>query len=247
MANIRDIATRFPSKPRPQCSPRYAYIGSVPIAVSLFVGRKKCLSKIEHHTDTHTGSQVRVVIQGLGGQGKTQIALEVTRRLYDCHSVLWVDASSESSILKSFEIICDTIQNDGAVPQNPSRKVQLVKDMMRGWTASWILVVDNYDDPRRFPTLLDHLPRGSSAKILITTRSAEVQRYATLYIPVSGLEGDSAVRLLLERSCSEDTAKSVPCSKDRRKTGASTFGHRSGGCILLETTVLQPRSVSRHL
>ena len=206
--NLRFLFTHFKAEQSSQRTPRYAHIGAVPIAVSYFVGRNDIIDDIQRHLAAHITKQPKVVIQGLGGQGKTQLALEVARQLYESkqsHSVLWIDATSETSALKSLESICASIQKNGPLPKEADLRVQMAKDTIAMWTEPYLLILDNYDNPRQFPNLFSHLPQNAKAQILITTRNIQVKRSSTLFISLLGLSETEATQLLLNRTESKET------------------------------------------
>lgn len=201
------IITQYHSKHYSTHQPRYAHCGTAPIAVSHFVGRKDTIARIQHHLTTHKHSQPRVVIRGIGGQGKTQLAFKIADDLYNtgqAHSVIWADASSKASASKSFETICNRIHQNIPLPDNPERKIEITKDTMAAWTKPWLLVLDNYDNPGGFPDLFGFVSLNANALVLITTRNAHVARQATLFEDIPGLDANSAVDLLIKRSGSED-------------------------------------------
>ena len=77
--------------------------------VSRFIGREGALANIEHQF--HEASTV--ILQGMGGQGKTQIAREYCRRAMEAKrfsAILWVDALSKNTLKKSFESISELIK-----------------------------------------------------------------------------------------------------------------------------------------
>lgn len=116
-------------------------------AVKDFVGREDVLELIGKAFSTESTKSKTVVIRGLGGQGKTQIALEHCRRAEKTgvEAVFWVDAYSESSAKKSFQTISGEIKRPGddiAEENAVSYALKILKD----WAKSYIIVFDNYDD-----------------------------------------------------------------------------------------------------
>ncbi|KAF2117529.1 hypothetical protein BDV96DRAFT_643902 [Lophiotrema nucula] len=202
--NLRFIVSQLRREPiaASMRSKRYQ-TGAVRFPVAHFIGREKTIADIEEHFRTCVTKRARVVIQGMGGQGKTQLALEVARQLYDqnhVRSVLWVDATSASSLSKSFEAICDSIHYQRPLPAEPSARLPAAKEIMETWSDPWLLVFDNYDDPSQFSSLLTCLPYSTHAKVLITTRCLQVESLSTMFMPLSGLDEDSAISLLF-RHC----------------------------------------------
>src|ERR1035438_6494341 len=65
--------------------------------VRAFVGREDILAKIETGFSISSAPRI-VVLRGLGGQGKTQVALEYCRRAKSTQvqGIFWIEASSEN-------------------------------------------------------------------------------------------------------------------------------------------------------
>ena len=88
----------------------------------------------------------------MGGQGKSQLALEYCRRSRSQYrGVFWFDATSENTVQRSFETLgkkLDLLAT--AVLDDPGEKVRLVLDTFAKWEQAWLLVFDNYDQPDRF-------------------------------------------------------------------------------------------------
>lgn len=156
-----------------------------------FVARKAELSEIRAHL-TNGDLRRYVVLQGLGGIGKTQLAVAYAVRHKDDYSaVLWLDASSSDSVVTSFVKIAKHILR--AYP-NTTRLASLnfekdlddVMDGVRAWLSlpmntRWLLICDNYDNPRVLGNadmaavdLVQYLPEDYQGSVLITTRSSQV-------------------------------------------------------------------------
>src|SRR5436189_519576 len=76
--------------------------------VRQFIGREDVVTKIsEGFSVAATTLESRcVVLRSLGGQGKSQVALEYCQRTRGkpYGSILWIDASSENSIKRDFAL-----------------------------------------------------------------------------------------------------------------------------------------------
>ena len=102
-----------------------------------FVGRNAILEKIEAEFSSKRGYGPHIVVlRGLGGQGKTQIALEYCRRLRaeSLGAIFWVDATSVDTVKNSFRTIADHIKDhDEFVAEN--EVVEYILERFREWAG----------------------------------------------------------------------------------------------------------------
>ncbi len=152
-----------------------------------FVGRSALLAELEARL-AHTGRSKKAAVVGLGGIGKTQIALELAYRTKDkspSSHVFWVPAVTHDTVRKAFGDIGRQLNVPGL--EEPSADVfSLVQQRLSHESAGqWLLIVDNADDAKMWfdpiandsassVRLFDYLPRSAQGSILITTRSRKV-------------------------------------------------------------------------
>ena len=85
--------------------------------LSHFVGREEMLQNISQSVqEAFINSSVpkALVLIGMGGQGKTQIALEYCRRAQASDTVehiVWIDATTENAMVRSFSNIAERLTN----------------------------------------------------------------------------------------------------------------------------------------
>ena len=134
-------------------------------------------------------------ISGLGGFGKTQIALEYAYRYCDAYrSTLWVQADSYESLVLGYITLANILQLPKKDTQNQSVTVQTVIHWLNTHNQ-WLLIFDNADD---LSMIVKFLPEAGTGHILITTRS---QTLGTPYhnVNVQRMEPPAGTRLLLRR------------------------------------------------
>ncbi|KAK6602111.1 kinesin light chain [Botrytis cinerea] len=175
--------------------------------VSGFIGREDILDKIEKGLSSESEPRI-VVLRGLGGQGKTQIALEYCHRARknNIRAIFWIDATSESTVNKDFKSVLERIRNPADSTQD-DQVVTSVLNRLRDWGEPWLIVFDNHDDPSSFH-LLDFMPSGQYGRILITSRHADTAFLAEgdHDIELHGLPKNDACSLLIKQSRVSDTA-----------------------------------------
>ncbi|KAJ4345653.1 uncharacterized protein N0V89_011787 [Didymosphaeria variabile] len=180
----------------------------------LFVGRESQLQAIEEiilSRDTHQ----RMAIYGLGGCGKSALALEFAYRALATNAkreIFWVPAMSQESVGLAFREIAVRLQIPGISDENANLK-KLVREALSSKTSNdWLMIVDNADDPRillEFDTedprsipLIDYIPRGNKGAILFTTRSREAaaELSQTCVLSLDDMGEAEARQLLMNRT-----------------------------------------------
>ncbi|KAH7012086.1 kinesin light chain [Microdochium trichocladiopsis] len=138
------------------------------------------------------GSRRVVVLHGLGGIGKTQLAATYINRYRDEYSaIFWLNIKDEASIQQSFARVATQILEQNAdtgslkaldLQQDHNKIAQAVKAWLSlPGNTRWLLVYDNYDNPklpgRRADAAVDihqFLPMAHQGSIVITTRLAQI-------------------------------------------------------------------------
>jgi hypothetical protein len=166
-------------------------------AVRDFVGREGILEIIEKGFSSGRGPRI-VVLRGMEGQVKTQIALEYCRRVKGKRGVFWVDATSETTVKRSFETIATKIQ-----------ATEDIMDVLGDSLDPRLMVFDNYDDADAFYNIRDYMPDGEDGCILITSRHAASINLvvdADYAIELGGLLEHEALELLWKHSRVKEAA-----------------------------------------
>ncbi|CAE6463254.1 unnamed protein product [Rhizoctonia solani] len=167
-------------------------IRSCPPSSIRFTGREKHTEKVRVYFTSGSRGRYVFVLYGLGGAGKTQIALRCVEQLRERFiHVFFVDASSDESIQTSLATIAFN-----------SSRGKTYEDMLK-WISrngsNCLVVFDNADDPNI--NLQTYMPQSADYNVLITTRCPELTGLAensNAVCNVSGLEEHEAVELLLK-------------------------------------------------
>lgn len=133
------------------------------IAVPRFFGRQKLIAQLQEYLlkpGAEYDKPSTVVLQGMGGQGKSQIALELCRRLKQhCRGVFWLDATSRATIERGFEELAKKVNQPTIRDfKDIDSKINFVLDTIQEWTERWLVVYDNYDRPDQFIDIKRFLP-----------------------------------------------------------------------------------------
>jgi tetratricopeptide (TPR) repeat protein len=179
--------------------------------VSHFVERKDPLEEIERRLKTRVkdSSPAVFVLQGMGGCGKSQLALEFCHRAKEsCNysAIFWIDATSPASTSQSFNSTAKTMSKDAFNPADNEANLQFVRSNLSSWPQPWLLVFDNYDDPTSFTdkSIKDYFPQNGEGFILVTSRHADTKRLGN-HLEVNTMAPVEALELLLTRSNGKKT------------------------------------------
>jgi hypothetical protein len=167
-----------------------------------FVAREKELAEMHRLLYGHTARST-VVLYGLGGIGKTQLAIAYARRHREKYTaIFWLNANDEDSLKLSFRDIAQRVLEDRK--DHPSTSTLASVDLdgdfdqvataVKAWlniqrNTRWLIIYDNHDNPRT-PSNHDRsavdirrfLPRSDHGSIIITTRSSQVSQGERIHI-----------------------------------------------------------------
>ncbi|KAI0179599.1 hypothetical protein GGR52DRAFT_579405 [Hypoxylon sp. FL1284] len=124
----------------------------------------------------------KVAVIGLGGVGKTQVALQLAYWVKDNqpdYSIFWVPAQSVGSFEQAYTEMAKQLAIRGEKGKDIKELVQRYLDSET--TRKWLLIVDNADDydllfgsSNTRGGLNRYLPNNDNALVLFTTRSRDV-------------------------------------------------------------------------
>ncbi|KAF7371396.1 TPR-like protein [Mycena sanguinolenta] len=139
-----------------------------------------------------TNKQKIYVLYGLGGAGKTQIALKFIGESTCFTDQFLLDASMAETIHSSLRNIA-TAKKAGTAQQD-------ALTWLIGNHENWLLFFNNADDPEI--NFNQFLPRCNHGNIIITSQNPSLQMYGA-HSQVSDMEESDAVALLLKSSQQE--------------------------------------------
>ncbi|KAJ4286553.1 hypothetical protein N0V90_013253 [Kalmusia sp. IMI 367209] len=147
-----------------------------------FVGRKEELDVLNQKLIVDRDCQ-KMSIVGLGGTGKTQIALQFAyaiKETMSAVSIFWIPALSMASFEQACANIVATLRIGQVGAGEDDAKELLREHLSSDRAARWLLVLDNADDPdlvfgtEQLKGIFDYLPESEKGIILFTTRTQEV-------------------------------------------------------------------------
>jgi tetratricopeptide (TPR) repeat protein len=175
--------------------------GNVPLRNRDFTGRDELLEHLRQALEsTSKASVLPRALHGLGGVGKTQLAVEYVYRYGDQYDLIWwISAEEPSLALSSLATLCEELR----LPLNRDQK-QAAETVLRSLSTSqlkWLLVFDNADDPADIVPLVP----TAGGDVIITSRN---QAWTTVGQPieVDVFARNESVELLQKRGASISTS-----------------------------------------
>ncbi|KAH6847075.1 kinase subdomain-containing protein [Chaetomium sp. MPI-CAGE-AT-0009] len=169
-----------------------------------FVGRASVIDKLKAELFANDGDgPQQITLVGLGGVGKTQVALYLAhwaKQNKPEWSVFWVPAVSMASFEQAYKEIARLAHLDGADDNTTTKMVQRYLDSDA--SGRWLLIIDNIDNERMAEGgeqgILDFLPHNDRGRILFTTRVRHIAVRLTQsgVIDLSQMGRDEAHELL---------------------------------------------------
>jgi hypothetical protein len=141
------------------------------------------------------------VISGVGGIGKSDIALHYThsKRMY-FDAIIWIRADTPSRLADEFAVLSTKL---GLELPEDLKDPPVSKNLVLGWLARterpWLLVFDSADDT---DIIIDYWPMSTNGAIIVTTRdpTAHTRLYGASDIsigPLSTKESSLFIRSLI--------------------------------------------------
>ncbi|HEU5109460.1 MAG TPA: FxSxx-COOH system tetratricopeptide repeat protein, partial [Micromonosporaceae bacterium] len=160
-------APRFPATQPP--------VWGVPQRNATFTGRGQLLEALRNRLGTDVTVVMPQALYGLGGVGKTQVAIEYAHRFAaDYDLVWWISAERSSEVRSSLTELARRLD---LPTESVGAAVEAVLDALRRGEPyrRWLLIYDNVDDPAE---IAPYLPQGTG-HVLLTSRNVSWGRQAS--------------------------------------------------------------------
>ncbi|OPX45117.1 regulatory protein AfsR [Ruminiclostridium hungatei] len=164
-----------------------------------FTGREKLLKSIESAFKQKKGAFLTQAISGLGGIGKTQIAIEYAYRYAGQYNCIWfINAESKetlfSDLLKFAENRCGADLEEAT----PDSVIEAVWTWTDG-NSGWLFIFDNAED---YSMIVKYLPKNNAGQgnVLITSRNEFWDKTGSRAFKVDIYSEEEAVQFLHNRT-----------------------------------------------
>ena len=133
-----------------------------------FTGREEMLAELRAALASGQAAALTQAIHGLGGVGKTQLAIEYAyRHRADYSLAWWVRAEEPAALAGDYAALAAALD----LPQKDARDQAVVVKAVCRWleqNSGWLLVFDNAGEPA---DIREYLPRSAGGHVIITSRN----------------------------------------------------------------------------
>ena len=200
-----------------------------------FTGREADLAALRDQLRGYvTGGLVLIALQGLGGIGKTQVALEYVHRFKTDYDLIWwlnceQPALVDASLTDLGERLRDRLGLGVLASANATETASQVLDLLSRGGLRWLLVFDNADE---IEPIVPLLPQGGG-QVLVTSRNRAWAENSAYPIQIDLFTPEESVAHLRQRvpSIARDEAIRIAAA-----VGNLPFAVAAAGAWLAETS-----------
>lgn len=230
---------RYPGSEGPQ-------VQNIPARNVNFTGRDTDLRALREQLRSRRLAVVLpLTIQGLGGVGKTQVALEYAHRFKAEYDIIWwmscgqsqyVDASLADLGQRMREEFNADVPEEGGLKEVVQKVLQMLNE---GTTRRrWLLVYDNAEDVDE----LKHLLPSSRGHVVITSRNERWKDLGGESLPMDVFTRQESVRHLRQR---KETITEAEASEIAEVLGNMPLAVAAAGALLADTTMTVPEYLQK--
>ena len=163
-----------------------------------FTGRDDELAEIARHLSAGTTLTVHS-LHGLGGVGKSQLAIEYAHKNASDYDLVWTIAAEEPATFP--DQFARLARELGAEPAGDPGELRDQVHRLLAAVAGWLLIFDNANEVADIQPWLPAvpLPRGIPGHVIVTTRRGGFRALGTV-LDLDVIDAPAAVRVLLARA-----------------------------------------------
>jgi len=165
-----------------------------------FTGRKDILSHLRLSLTSGESAAWKQAVTGMGGVGKTQLAVEYIYLHKTDYKVIWWIRSEEPATMAADYA---SLAVDLDLPEKASPDQTEITKAVKRWlehNSGWLLIFDNAWDQK---DVRDYLPQGGAGHLIITSRNPQWSGVAKL-LPVEVFDRTESIVFLCKRTGQDD-------------------------------------------
>jgi tetratricopeptide (TPR) repeat protein len=194
---VEDLVRRWTHTPRQVKPPQFPFSTLPHRRNPFFTDRKATLTALHYSFTSEQPHQTHIqALYGLGGIGKTLIAIEYAYRYQqEYQAILWLNAATRELLSSDLRSLADYLGIPLQKAIHESERIAAIKHWLQHHDR-WLLVIDNLDD---FLILSQLTPLDSGGHVLLTTHSQATGPFAQA-IAVDQMTTHEGAILLLRRA-----------------------------------------------
>jgi tetratricopeptide (TPR) repeat protein len=198
-----DKAPAFPPTAQRSISQKPRFPGSLPVVWNIphlrnpnFTGREELLADLRAGLTSGKSMALTQAIHGMGGVGKTQLAVEYAYRFASEYDIVWwVQSEKPATLVDDYGRLAEKL----GFSQKDSKTVEQVKGWLRQ-NRGWLLIFDNAPDAA---SVRDYIPGANTGHVIVTSRSHSWKGIANP-LSVKVLPIEEAIAFMLNRTGQTD-------------------------------------------
>jgi len=166
-----------------------------------FTGREDIITTVRYNLNSEGTAVLTQAITGLGGVGKTQIAVEYAyRHTHEYDLVWWVNAETAETLTADYIALANMLNLAVKTGADQTVFVNIVRYWLENTPRKWLLIFDNAGEPDQ---LSEFLPSSRNGQVLITSRNPDWRQVANV-LPIAPFEPEEARQFLFKRTGEHD-------------------------------------------
>jgi tetratricopeptide (TPR) repeat protein len=197
---VIDALVKAAAKPKRQ--PRNL---PLPSLGDLFKGRDEKLEELRAALAGAKGVPVLVrALHGLGGVGKTRLAIEYGwKHDAEYSALLFVRAENAANLHANLAELASASVLDLPEKEVPEDVIKIEAALRwLGANPTWLMILDNVDDPEAVKAVVEFMPRLKGGHLIVTARAANFPA-SIRKLELDTLDEKSATQFLLERTADD--------------------------------------------